>query len=193
VLLQTSPPRGGWDGQLDEARDNMEASLAIVERTGDLVLKARCLCYLSVTALRRHDVDAARSLAPEAFDAATGASYPEYAAAAMAIRAWVAWRDKKPEEVVRLAREALDLWGTTVVSYSWYWLCLWPLIAVRLAGGQVGEAVEAARQLLPAPQQRLTPRQMSGALGRAASHPTFPALSSRSARSWRLHSRNGQH
>jgi hypothetical protein len=46
------------------------------------------------------------------------------------------------------------VWGTTVVSYSWYWICLWPLISVRLAGGHVPEAVEAAHQLLAPPQQR---------------------------------------
>jgi hypothetical protein len=65
--------------------------------------------------------------------------------------------------VVKLAREALELWAATVVSYSWYWLCLWPLVAVRVASGQVGEAVEAARQLLPAPQQRL-PAELESAV-----------------------------
>ncbi len=59
--------------------------------------------------------------------------------------AWVAWRDERLEDVVRLAHEALELWRSTVVSYSWYWLCLWPLVAVRLRQGQLAEAVEAAR------------------------------------------------
>ena len=76
-------------------------------------------------------------------------------AATKATQAWVAWREERFENVVTLANEALELWGTTVVSYSWYWLCLWPLIAVLLAGGQVAEAVESGRQLLASPQQRL--------------------------------------
>jgi tetratricopeptide (TPR) repeat protein len=144
-----------WHGDLAEAQERMEASLAIVERIGDLVLRARCLCYLNVAALRRHDIEGVRLLAPIAMAAGDAASYPEYVAAAKATQAWVAWQVGRPEDVVTLAAEALELWGTTVVSYSWYWLCLWPLIAVRLASGQVTEALEASRQLLVPPQQRL--------------------------------------
>ncbi|MGA3218731.1 MAG: hypothetical protein ABSE77_06595 [Acidimicrobiales bacterium] len=143
-----------WHGDLAQARETLETSLAGADHTGDVVLRARCLCYLNVAALRRHDVDAVRSLSPEARAAAEAASYPEYVAAADAAQAWVAWQDGHYEEVVDLATRALEVWGTTVVSYSWYWICLWPLISVRLAGGHVPEAVEAAHQLLAPPQQR---------------------------------------
>ena len=47
-------------GDLTEAQQRLEAGLRIVERTGDPVLRARCLCYLNVTALRRGDVEAVR-------------------------------------------------------------------------------------------------------------------------------------
>jgi tetratricopeptide (TPR) repeat protein len=144
-----------WHGDLAEAQERLKASLAVSERIGDVVLRARCLCYLNVTALRRNDVEAVRSLAPQAIAAGEAAAYKEYVAAGKASQAWVAWRDELFEDVVTLANEALELWGTTVVSYSWYWLCLWPLIAVRLASGQVAEAIEAGRQLLETPQQRL--------------------------------------
>jgi class 3 adenylate cyclase/tetratricopeptide (TPR) repeat protein len=144
-----------WAGHLDEARENLEASLAIVDRVGDVVLRARCLCYLNVSALRRHDVEAVRSLALDALEAAKTASYPEYVAAAKATLAWVAWRDGCFEQVILLMDDALEIWAKTVVSYSWYWLGLWPLIAARLSAGEVGKAVEAARLLLPAPQQHL--------------------------------------
>ena len=144
-----------WQDNLTEAREQLEASLAIVQRTGDPVLRARCLCYLNVTALRRHDVDAVRSLSGEALAAAETAGYPEYVAAAKATMAWVAWREGRLEEVVPLAEGALELWGSTVVSYSWYWICLWPLIAVSLDRGRLGDAVAASRKLLVPPQQRL--------------------------------------
>jgi hypothetical protein len=88
-------------------------------------------------------------------EAAEAASYPEYVAAARATQAWVAWCEERPEDVVNLATEALGLWDTTVVSYSWYWLCLWPLIAVRLSGGPVANAVEASRRTLVPPEQRV--------------------------------------
>lgn len=50
--------------------------------------------------------------------------------------------------------EALELWGTSIVSYAWYWLCLWPMIAVHLRAGQITEAIDASHQLLAPPQQR---------------------------------------
>jgi class 3 adenylate cyclase/tetratricopeptide (TPR) repeat protein len=144
-----------WHGDLSEADEQLRASLAIVDRIGDVVLRARCLCYLNVTALRRHDVGAVRSLAPEAMAAGQDAGYPEYVACAMATNAWLAWHDQRYEDVVPLASAALDLWSTTVVRYSWYWVCLFPLIAARLSAGEIDEAVAASRQLLVPPQQRL--------------------------------------
>lgn len=53
-----------WHGDLEEAEEQLEASLAIVEPTGDIVLRARCLCYLDVAALRRHEVEKVRALVP---------------------------------------------------------------------------------------------------------------------------------
>jgi eukaryotic-like serine/threonine-protein kinase len=144
-----------WHDDLVEARENLETSLRMTERTGDPVLRARCLCYLNVTALRRHDVEAVRSLSHEALAAAEAACYPEYVAAAKAAMAWVAWKDGRPDEVLQLAVAALDAWKATVVSYSWFWICLWPLIAVRLKAGQVAEAIGAAAELLVPTQQRL--------------------------------------
>ncbi|HTW06388.1 MAG TPA: AAA family ATPase [Acidimicrobiales bacterium] len=144
-----------WHGDLAEAEEHLKAALGTVEHIGDVVLRARCLCYLNVTALRRHDVGAVRALAPQAMEAAEAASYPEYVAAARATQAWVAWREDRRADVVDLATEALRLWDTTVVSYSWYWLCLWPLIAVYLSSGQVAKAVEASRRILVPTQQRL--------------------------------------
>jgi hypothetical protein len=68
--------------------------------------------------------------------------------------AWLAWKESKPSEVVARAHDALRLWEATVVSYRFKWLCLWPLMAVRLALGQIHEAVETGRELLTPPQLR---------------------------------------
>ena len=144
-----------WHGDFAEAEEHLQTSLAMGERIGDVVLRARATCYLNVTALRQHDVARVRSRAVDALGAAETAGYPEYAAAAKATMAWVAWKEARFEDVVYLATEALELWSSTIVSYSWYWLCLWPLIAVHLSAGRVAEAVEVSRQLLVPPQQRL--------------------------------------
>ncbi|MGA2802951.1 MAG: AAA family ATPase [Acidimicrobiales bacterium] len=144
-----------WNGDLSEACEQLEAALAIAERIGDVVLRARALCYLNVTALRRHDADEVRRLAPQAMAAAVAAAYPEYVAAANATLSWLAWQEQRFDDAIALGGEALELWGTTIVSYSWYSLCLWPMIAVRLRAGQIDEAIDLSRKLLEPPQQRL--------------------------------------
>jgi len=48
----------------------------------------------------------------------------------------------------------------------WYWLCLWPLIAVRLANSETGEAVDDARTMLVPPQQRF-PDELERPVGSA--------------------------
>ena len=63
-----------WHGDLAEAQEKLESSLAISERVGDVVLRARCLCYLNVTALRRNDIVTVRLLAPQALAAGEAAS-----------------------------------------------------------------------------------------------------------------------
>ena len=115
---------------------------------------ALCTCYLNLAALRRHDAGTVALLAPQAIEAAYAASRPQYAATAKASLAWLAWKAGRLVEVEDLAQEALASWPAN----SWqpfHWVCLWPLIAARLASGQLAGAVDAARQLLPAPQQRL--------------------------------------
>ncbi len=144
-----------WRGELVEARERLEMALAGAERTGDVLLRTRALCYLNVAALRSHDADTVRRLAPEAMAAGEAAAYPEYVAAAKATLAWLAWQEDRSADVVRFGEEALQLWRTTIVSYSWYWLCLWPIIAVRLRSGQIAESIDAGRRLLAPPQQRL--------------------------------------
>jgi hypothetical protein len=113
------------------------------------------LCYLNVGALRRHDAEAVRTLAPLALEAGQATSYPEYVAMAKATQAWLAWQEDQPDRVVDLVNEAFGIWGSTPVVYSHCWAGIWPLVAVDIAAGQVGAAVEASRRLLAPPQQRL--------------------------------------
>jgi hypothetical protein len=74
---------------------------------------------------------------------------------AKASLAWLAWREGLFAEVEERAEEALSLWAKTTGWQPLHWICLWPLIAVRLASGHVLEAVDASRQLLEPSQQRL--------------------------------------
>jgi hypothetical protein len=68
---------------------------------------------------------------------------------------WLAWREGRAADVEARAEEALALWANTKGWQPVHWICLWPLIAVRLGAGNVSEAVAASRQLLEPSQQRL--------------------------------------
>ncbi len=52
--------------ELGEAQKQLEGSLAVAERSGNVLLQAACLAWLAQGALRRHDTRAVRSLAPQA-------------------------------------------------------------------------------------------------------------------------------
>ena len=140
-----------WHGDVVEAQEKLEASRAIWERIGDPLFP---LSYLNLAALRRHDVEAVRSLSGQVLTLAQAPEDPRHVTLARATMAWVAWRDGRPADVVAIANEALELWEATAASFPCKLLCLWPLIAIHLSAGQVAEAVDASRQLLMPPQLR---------------------------------------
>ncbi len=51
-------------GDLAEAREYLERSLALSERVGQVLGRANSLWALTLTALRSHDVEAVRSFRP---------------------------------------------------------------------------------------------------------------------------------
>ena len=144
-----------WYGDLVAAEAALQSVLVVARRAGNKVLELRCLTYLACAHLRQREVATVREMAPQVEELAGALSFPEYSGMAKALMSWVAWKEGRPADAEPLALEALAHWGTCVVHYSFYWVCLWPLIAVRLGSGQVAEAVEAGRQLLEPPQLRL--------------------------------------
>lgn len=136
-------------GDLPAARMQLEKSLTIAERIGESHLLAHSLLDLTLTAIRGHDVEAVRSLAPRAMTAAKALPGSEYTAEVAACLAWLAWRDRRPADVIALADQVRDLAGPSnrVDSLSW-WVCQWPLLAVHLDAGRLADAIGAARALL---------------------------------------------
>jgi class 3 adenylate cyclase/tetratricopeptide (TPR) repeat protein len=136
-------------GDLPAARAQLEKSLAIAERIGEGHLLAHSLVDLTLTAIRRHDTDAVRSLAPRAMTAARALHHSEYVAEVTACLAWLAWRDRRPADVIALADRVDRVAGpgNTVGSLSW-WVCRCALLAVHLDGDRLADAVAAAHALL---------------------------------------------
>jgi hypothetical protein len=84
---------------------------------------------------------------------------PDYLAGAKACLAWLAWQDRHPDDVIKLAEEIATLLTDTPDAGLYYGpVSLWPLAAVHLEAGQLAEAVAATRRLrdytqFPASQQ----------------------------------------
>ncbi len=150
-------------GDLAAAQVELEGSLGRARRVGDRVTELRCLTYLAETHLRQHDVGTVSEMAPQTKELASALGFPEYVGMATAMMAWVAWKEGNAAEVEDRARQALENWCATAVVFPFHWICLWPLTAVRLAGGQLAEAVEASRQML-APAQQSFPGDLESAL-----------------------------
>ena len=159
----------GWAlwlrGDLTEAQQQLEKALALGERIGERHLLVYSLLALTLTALRRHDTEAVRTLIPQARTAAGKDSI--YVAVTVAAQAWLAWQDGHPDEVIRLAGRIAEFdLGTLVTGARYRWVYLFPLIAARLRSGDAAAAVAAARQILD-PAQQLLPDELMAALDAA--------------------------
>jgi class 3 adenylate cyclase/tetratricopeptide (TPR) repeat protein len=159
----------GWAlmlrGDLAEARENLEKALAMAQRIGEYHLRVVSLVALTLTAVRRDDAEAVRTLCRQAFEAL--AEHDVRMVLAMACQAWLAWQDERPDEVLRLAGSIEEFNPTLLGQGARYrWVHLFPVIAVRLRSDEVCEAVAAARQILD-PTQMLLPDDLTAALGSA--------------------------
>jgi len=152
----------GWGlllhGDLTAAQEYLENALALAERIGEAILVSECLVNLSFTAVRRHDTEAARSLMHRAQAAAVATAGFSLPVETTACRAWLAWQDGRPEEVVALAAQIVAENRTTYHAPEGHsphnWVYLWPLIATHLDAGNVEAAAAAAGRLLDPGQLR---------------------------------------
>jgi eukaryotic-like serine/threonine-protein kinase len=158
----------GWAlwlrGDLTEAKQQLEKALAMGERIGERHLLVTSLLALTLTALRRHDTEAVRTLIPRARMAGKDGIY---VALTVAAQAWLAWQDGHPDEVIRLAGRIAEFDLRALVTGGRYrWVYLFPLIAARLQSGEAAAAVAAARQIVD-PAQQLLPDDLMAALDAA--------------------------
>jgi len=134
-------------GDLEQARELLEQALAMAEWIGESVLLGQSLLGLALTALRRHDTDTLRALMPRVLAQAGAMTAVEYLSGAKACLAWLAWQDRRRDDVLALSAEIAEI-GTVRVGAFHGLVHLWPLIAAHLDAGDVAAAVTAARQLL---------------------------------------------
>jgi hypothetical protein len=78
-----------------------------------------------------------------------------YVGIAEANRAWLAWRAGNIQQTVEKGRAALADWAQVSTTIQFRWPALFPLLAAALAQGNIAEAIDHARGMLPPPQMRL--------------------------------------
>jgi predicted ATPase len=154
-----------WRDELAEAQDALQSSLSLAERTGDVVLQARCLSFLTLLSRRRGQVEDVRRYISPSLAAATAAGVSQCVGTAQANLAWVAWREGALSEAEANGQAALETWKQ-YPNFMFQWTALWPLTGVALARREVGRAMDYVRILLDPLQQRL-PEEMATALERA--------------------------
>ena len=153
-----------WHGDTDESEEMFTTALAIVDRAYDPNCRSWCLFGLCRIGVRRHDVEAVRHWSLQPAATVGDCKSQNFVASVKGAAAWVAWKDDRVDDVVRLANEALELWGAmSGVVFYFKGICLWPLMAVRLAGGDIAAAVEASGQILE-PAQVRTPDELEALL-----------------------------
>ena len=123
-----------WHGDFFEARRALERGLESAERSGSPGGQGAVLVELAVTSFRAGDVEAVRELLPRARAAAATRGDSYHLASAIALQAWVAWREERMSEALALGAEALELWHPHPDFYP-YCLALWPLAGAYLAAG----------------------------------------------------------
>jgi tRNA A-37 threonylcarbamoyl transferase component Bud32/tetratricopeptide (TPR) repeat protein len=144
-----------WRNELDAAQSLLHTSLQKSERAGDIVLQSRCLTYLTMVARKRHDDDGVRHFAERSLAIAQVAGMPEYVAVAKANYAWLAWRQRNFDEVLRIGREAIEVErGLPLAGPNWWAVCF-PMIDTLLQLDRSAEAIELAQILIQPQQHRL--------------------------------------
>ena len=141
-------------GDIQAAQTELNGALVAVRRSGDRSLELACLAFLAWAHLRQGEIGGVKQMIEESTGLMAANTFPA-SGMMRAMEAWVAWKEERLDDVERLAREALDCWQPYVARYPFCWICLWPLIGVRLAARRHAEAVEAARDLVNPDQMRL--------------------------------------
>jgi tetratricopeptide (TPR) repeat protein len=143
-----------WRDELDEAELWYQKTLEVSRRIGELTQEVRALTYLAVVSRRRGDPDAVTRSAGEALRLAAPAGMPEYVGIARGNLAWAAWRRGEMESA---RADAEACWNALVAvpAVPFFWIGVWPLLAVRLAQGEEDGCAELARRMLQPDQMKL--------------------------------------
>jgi tetratricopeptide (TPR) repeat protein len=152
-----------WYQDFDKAEQQLLECLEVAGRIDDVILKARCLTYLSVICRRRGQIDRTQYYLNQLEETLNALNMNEYEGVCKANQGWVQWQQGKTEEAVENLKRGLAFWsgqvGKKAPAYPFRWLALWPLISISLAANNTNQAFEYSRELL-GPDQQIIPQDL---------------------------------
>jgi DNA-binding SARP family transcriptional activator len=152
-----------WRRELDEAEENLQATLKLAETSGIVPMQVLSLTYLTVLYRFRNQVDEVLDHVLLAQAAAGAAKMPDYVAAARGNQAWLAWRSNDLTTAEQKGQESLEMWHQSPLVYPFQWQALWPLIGVVLAQCRDDEVWDYIQKLLE-PTQQFLPDELNTTL-----------------------------
>ena len=148
-----------WRDEYTHAEENLQLSLQLATRTGNIELQVLPLTYLTLLHRKLAHIAETQQYADQSLRAATAGKMHPYIGMAKANFAWLALKASDPARAKKEAGSALQHWENAKAAYPFQWAALWVLIKLETEASNTVEAVGHSRALLAMTQQRL-PREL---------------------------------
>jgi DNA-binding SARP family transcriptional activator len=144
-----------WHGDLAGAEVNLKQALEDARLIGHVPLQDRCLAYLCILYRLQQERETLQENIKELVEVARLEGNSLYLGVADANLAWLAWKNGDYIQSEQLATKALGLLQTS--EYPFYWLALFPLMAIAVSNRDFLRANSLAAHALSPNQQALPP------------------------------------
>jgi tetratricopeptide (TPR) repeat protein len=146
-----------WYGEPEKAVEFLQAAIEMTEQTGDVILRSRCLCYLTISYRRLRNVEHVRELLPACFNVAASGDMIEYEAQAHANSSWAALQDGDMATAKKHASEALHIWYEVIPDpvKAFQWTVIWPMLFICHKEKEIKEAVQLCKIALDRAYQKM--------------------------------------
>jgi tetratricopeptide (TPR) repeat protein len=141
--------------ELEEAGSALSEAARMTEDIGDAEWLCRSLIYLGIIARRRGDLDGVLETLERVEPLVEHPGFALYRGAAIANRAWLAWRSGETADAVRGFDEALHVWAETKLPYPFIWIGAMPALALALDRGDIVTAAGHAATITGSPARTL--------------------------------------
>ena len=152
-----------WHNEILPGQSKLAEALELAKGLGARTVQARCLAYLSIATRKLGQVEVLRHQTEHLLELSEGLGEHIYQGVAWANRAWLAWKEGDVDQSTEFGQTAINCWHRAPGIYIFFWLALWPLLAIAVTSQRMDEIQIRARELIDPEQQPLLP-PLSGLL-----------------------------